>query len=93
MNIVNARTPADDKDHIKFTENKRKLCNEFAGLKSDISTYEGYETRNILHRVNLPLRRLFVRNIPKERNIDVKGQGRPDVQLSVTRFNPCGVKV
>jgi hypothetical protein len=35
--IITARPPADNKDHTKFTENKRKLCYEIAGLKSDIT--------------------------------------------------------
>jgi hypothetical protein len=87
------RPPADNKDHIKFTDNKQKLCYETAGLKSDISTYERRETRNILQRINFLLRILFIRNIPKERNIDVSRQGRSDVHLSVTKFNPCGVKL
>jgi hypothetical protein len=69
------------------------LCYRIARLKSDISTYEGHETRNILQGVNFLLRRLFIRNIPREKNIDVTGQEKSDVQLSVTRFNPCRVKV
>ena len=47
---------------------------------------------NILQRINFLLRRLFIRYIPKERNTDVSRRGRSDVQLSVTKFNPCGVK-
>jgi hypothetical protein len=69
------------------------LCYEIAGLILDISTYEGYETGKKLQCINFLFIRLFIHNIPKQRNVYVTGQGRSDAQLSVTKFNPCEIKV